>query len=115
MEDVVAVMVTLDSGEHRYFMTWGRIQDVIDGAELAALVLREAPRFDLGGEPASAEVCWSLRDARHETYFFEALLAFAQRPIPYGSGYEAWRAEKAVAMARGEELRYLGRPRPTPA
>jgi hypothetical protein len=46
MEDVVAVRVDLVTGESRYFMTWGRIQDVVDPEPLEALVMRHASGYD---------------------------------------------------------------------
>src|SRR5262249_52096581 len=39
VDDVIAVRVTLADGGERYFLTWGRIQDVIDSAPVSALVL----------------------------------------------------------------------------
>jgi hypothetical protein len=42
MENVVAVRVTTDLGQARYFVTWGRIQDVVDGSELETVDVREA-------------------------------------------------------------------------
>lgn len=47
VEDLVAVAVELESGETRFFLTWGRIQERVDPAPLAALVLRQASTFDL--------------------------------------------------------------------
>jgi hypothetical protein len=109
VEDVVAVTVTLDNGERRYFMTWGRIQNPVDPDPLAALVLRHAVGFDLGGRPVAAEVCPSLRDARQAPYFYEALVSFGRCPILQGDGYEAWKRETSEAMESGRELYYLGR------
>jgi hypothetical protein len=63
MEDVVAVRVDLGTGESRYFMTWGRIQDVVDPEPLEALVMRHASGYDLGGEPARALVCFALSES----------------------------------------------------
>jgi hypothetical protein len=74
------------------------------------LTLRVAARFALGAEPVSARVCESLREAANEPYFYEALLKLAQKPIPYGEGYERWRREKVAAMAEGQEFYFLGRP-----
>ena len=99
----------LDTGDRRYFVTWGRIQDKVDPAPLEQLVFQHSSRCDLGGEPVRAILCDSLREARDERYFFEALLAFGQQQIPYGDSYAAWRAETQEAMENGRELYYLGR------
>jgi len=48
MDDGVAVEVNLVGGELRYFVTWGRIQDVVDPEPLAALVLEQARGFSMG-------------------------------------------------------------------
>ncbi len=110
VDDVVAVSVTLDSGELRYFMTWGRIQDAVDGEQVVAVVIRYAKTCDLGGVAIGGELCASLRDARDQRYFYESLLEFAREPIPSGPDYEKWRSAKASAMEAGKELYYLGRP-----
>ena len=123
MDDVIAVAVTLDNGERRFFVTWGRIQDPVDPEPVSEIVLRNASAYDLGGTPVRAEVCWSLQDASSEVYFHEALLEFAMEPIPFGRGYQRWRKRKAAAMGSGKGLHrlaqrdsgvllsYLGRPR----
>jgi hypothetical protein len=81
MEDVVAVEVELEDGARRYFLTWGRIQDAVDPGPLCALVLAVAPRFALGGTPAHARLCETLRQAAGSDaapYFYECLLRFAR-------------------------------------
>jgi len=108
VDDVVAVAVTLESGERRYFMTWGRIQDKVDPEPLEALILEHASRVDLGGTASSAEVCSSLAAAAAEPYFHEALLSFAWSPIPFGEGYQEWRMEREAAMREGRDIYYLG-------
>ena len=109
MEDVVAVEVTLHTGEHRDFLTWGRIFDPVDGTALAALVLEHAPSTELGGEPVSARVCPTLSEARDQPYFYEALIDFGWRRPQFGDGYEAWRRDRETALREGRELYYLGR------
>lgn len=108
MEDIVAVEVRLQTGENRYFLTWGRIQDTVDPGPLAAVVLDQCRGFDLGGVPASARVRWSLHPASHEPYFYECFLSMCQRSIPFGPRYQAWRRATDKAMREGRELYYLG-------
>jgi len=108
VEDVVAVEVRLENQERRYFMTWGRIQHAVDPRPLAELILRHASMFGLGGQPTAAEVCPTLQAARDAPYFFEALISFGRQTIPDGPDYASWRAGRAEAMARGEEIFYLG-------
>jgi len=110
MERWVAVEVRTDAGRSRFFLTWGRIQDPVDPQPLEALSLQAAAHFSLGGRPVRARVCRTLGEAAAQPYFFEALLTFAQQPIPVGDGYEAWRRERAAAMAEGREFYFLGNP-----
>ena len=77
MEDMVAVEVVLEDGSSRYFMTWGRIQDVVDPEPLEQLILKHSSRVSLRGVPKSARVCSTLSEAQSGPYFFEALLSFA--------------------------------------
>lgn len=109
MDDLVAVRVTLESGVHRYFVTWGRIQDAVDPTELERIVLDRCSGFSLGGTAVAAELCDSLQAAKGERYFFEALFEFGQRRIPFGEGYEAWRQDMDRAMRAGKQLYFLGR------
>jgi len=77
---MVAVSVGLSDGGRRYFVTWGRIQDVVDPAPLEELVLRHSRAFSLGGEPVMARVCEALREAAMSDsapYFFECFRTFA--------------------------------------
>jgi hypothetical protein len=87
VENVVAVEVALTDGGKRYFLTWGRIQDVIDPAPLCDVVLRFAASCSLGGMPATARLCHMLRkaaDSPQAPYFYECFAAIASRPIPVG-------------------------------
>jgi len=63
VDDVVAVEVRLADGGLRYFLTWGRIQDVVDPEPVCELVLRFSRGCALGGVPVSARVCDTLREA----------------------------------------------------
>ena len=109
MDDIVAVRVELDTGEHRYFITWGRLHDVVDPRPLAHVILANAHHFSLGGKPIQASVCDSLSEASGAPYFFEGLLAISRESIPFGPGYEEWRKSKLEAMAKGREIHFLGR------
>jgi hypothetical protein len=104
VEDVVAVEVRTDSGSRGFLMTWGRIQDALNPGRLEELGLRSASRFALEGRPVSARVCNSLREASSEPYFFEALLEFTHRRVPFGDGYEEWRQARSEAMEQGKEI-----------
>jgi hypothetical protein len=108
MDDWVAVEVKTDSGRSGFFVTWGRIQDAVDPQPLQELALRVATRFAIGGRPVSARVCASLHEAAAQPYFYEALLTFAQMPIPYGERYDEWRQENAKTMQEGREFCFLG-------
>lgn len=76
-------------------------------------MLDHAHRCQLGGEALSAQLCWSLRDARDETYFYEALVSFsadlAGRPTDE-AGHDRWSADRAAARTQGREIYYLGLP-----
>lgn len=111
MEDIVAVRVKLNSGTSRYFLTWGRIPDVVDPKPLLDIVAKNLNRFDLGGVPTAIELCFTLQDASEEPYFYETLFRMTQQKIPVGSGYRPWRKRVLGALKEGQELYYLGRRR----
>ena len=108
MEDLVAVELTTTEGHTCYFITWGRIQSPVDPARLERVILKVAGHFAIGGKPASARLCGSLREARDAPYFYEAVFSFSQRPIPFGPGYEKWRKRMDRRMHKAEEIYFAG-------
>ena len=109
MEDIVAVRVTLDTGERRYFLTWGRVFDAVEPEPLVEAVRPHVSRT-AGGEVTAVEVCTSLQEASTAPYFYEALFHLSQRTIPFGPGYEEWRARMQERMSAGKEIHFLGAP-----
>ena len=81
MDDIVAIAIKLESGERRYFLTWGRIFDRIDGSRLEELALEAASHVQLDGSAVSAHLCDSLQSAAGEPYFYESLFEMSQQPI----------------------------------
>jgi hypothetical protein len=113
VDDVVAVEVRLADGDLRYFLTWGRVQDPVDPRPLCDLVLQASSAVSLGGEPVTARVCATMREAAQSPnapYFYECFLSFCHRPIPHGDGYQAWLTATDLAMRAGKEIAYCGRP-----
>ncbi len=113
MDDVVAVEVMLTTGNRRYFITWGRIQDPVNPDPLCALVRRHADDGPLEGIVESARLCGALREAADSgdaPYFYECFSAFCRRPIPFGSEYESWRRQRHQAMTAGKEIADCGAP-----
>ena len=111
MEDIVAVVVELESGVERFYLTWGRIQHTVDPEPLEQLILKLSVGYDLGGKPVKARVCRSLQEAAHAPYFYEGFFSFCQKErIPFGDQYEAWKAEISKKMQAGKEIYYLGNP-----
>lgn len=110
----MAVELKTPAGGPYFVMTFGRIQDPVDPCELEAIVLKHASNIGLS-HATSAEVCWSLRDARDGPYFYEALLFFAAELAKVPSRrYERWRRRTAREMSKGKHLWYLGRPERAP-
>lgn len=101
MEDIIAVRVKFEDGNTRHYLTWGRIQDAVDASEVERLVRRFAEKR---GPVAACRICDSLQEATNTRYFFEQFHKLCATPIPFGSGYESWRAERAAAMQQGREL-----------
>ncbi len=107
MEDVVAIEATVADGSKLYCMTWGRVFGAVDPTELLDVVhpLIVPPE----DEPASLRVCDTLREAAAAPYFFEALIFFGQRNIPFGPGYSEWEYRTRTAVKSGKQVYRLGR------
>ena len=113
VEDVIAVAVRLADGRQRYFLTWGRIQSVVDPGPVCDLVFRFSRSCSLGAAPVGARLCATLREAADSPdapYFYESFLAFASGPAPSGEDYPAWKASVAEKMEAGREIWYCGQP-----
>jgi hypothetical protein len=109
VEDIVAVRATLETGEARYFLTWGRVMDAVDPGPIEKAVRNYCNHVDLGGKPISVELCDSLQMAAGERYFYEHFFKMTQKKIPVGPEYSAWAAEVANKIRSGREIYYLGR------
>jgi rod shape determining protein RodA len=99
------------NGAHAWLRLGGGFE--LQPSEFAKLGLIVGMAVMLGGEPVSARLCGSVREAAESgsaPCFFESFLWFASRPIPFGGDYGAWRVERAEAMAAGREISYCGRP-----
>jgi hypothetical protein len=107
MEDVVAIEATVAGGSKLYCMTWGRVFGPDDPTELLRVVhpLIVQPE----DEPASLRVCETLQEASGAPYFFEALIFFGQRNIPFGPGYSEWEYRMRAAVKSGKQVYRLGR------
>jgi hypothetical protein len=110
MEDIVAVRVDLEDGAHRFFLTWGRIQDIVDPEPLERLIFDHCKSFDLGGIPKKACVCYTLQEAVSAPYFYECFFTMVQQRIPSGKKYTKWLKQMDKKMRVGQELYYLGNP-----
>jgi hypothetical protein len=109
VEDIVAIKATDSRGKHHFFLTWGRSFDRVDPKPLLTAVRPGLAQFGL---PVirKLDVCATLQEASGQPYFFEALLAFARKPIPFGKTYTAWRAACRRRIASGKDIYYLGKP-----
>lgn len=110
MDDVVALKVTLSSGEERLFLTWGRVLGATAETELASAARPHVDGYNLGGSVDIIRVCPSLQEAARAPYFFEAFVSMCQERIPYGSNYQAWLSRKKRDLSDGKGLIYLGTP-----
>lgn len=107
MEDIVAVAVELADGGRRYFMTWGRLHDVVDPEAVEALVLAFSKQCSLDGDPVKAVMCPTLQEARDAPYFYEALFVFSAAWAHRG---KKWPKKTKRRMAKGGGIYFLGRP-----
>jgi hypothetical protein len=110
MENIVAVAVRIDTGEDRYFLTWGRLHDPVDPEPLEALILSKSSRFALGGRPVSARHCLTLQEAAAQPYFYECFFSMCQKVRSRDRDYDEWAEQTRQLMAQGKEIYYLGQP-----
>jgi len=108
LEDVVAVTARTTDGRAVAFLTWGRLWDPVDESKL--LEVLAAKSSSCAGAPMTDfKVCKSLGEASQFEYFYEGLLYFARRPIPFGDSYKSRRKDKAAGLAQsGADLYFLG-------
>jgi len=109
VEEIVAIKATDKRGTKHFFVTWGRAFDPVDPKPLLTAVRPALSQFGLSGI-RSLQVCSTLQEASGQPYFFEALLAFSQKRIPYGKTYSTWNAACRKQIASGKDIYYLGKP-----
>lgn len=103
MEEVVALKIRDRTRGVVGFITWGRVFDAVDEAELVRAVRSHAAKFGLK-DVIEVSVCASLQEISSAPYFYEGLLRFAWEPVPFGKEYEPWRARKREAISAGHEI-----------
>jgi len=82
MDDCIAIAVRGKDGAIRYFLTRGRAWGPTDVAPYLAAVSSHCGKYAGCADPATIEVCYSLRDAAHAPYFFECLQCLQANPTP---------------------------------
>jgi hypothetical protein len=107
MEDVVGIRLHDRQKGYWGVITWGRIWDRIDDSKLCEAIKNHAPQIGLTACD-EVELCESLAEIASAKYFYEAIIAFASRPIPFGEGYEAWREERKREISEGREIYSVG-------
>ena len=108
MHDVVALSISEPLVGTHYVLTWGRVFDVIDPAELEEVVTMHALSFGIL-DPRKARVCESLKDASNAKYFYEAFYDISQEKIPLGkSTFPKWRALMRKELKAGKQIWYCG-------
>ncbi|MDQ6714118.1 MAG: hypothetical protein M3Z28_13160 [Candidatus Dormibacteraeota bacterium] len=108
MEDIVALKVVLEKGPNHYFLTWGRLLDLVETKGLEELVGSHLSKFALNGAVVSISVCDSIREAAGARYFYECFFQMCQKTIPFGDAYRPWAAQMLEQLEQGREIYYLG-------
>src|SRR3954463_7213484 len=104
MDDVVCVKVKQKGKRLIYLLTWGRVFDPVDPSTLLKAIEEGLISFGLKSIPPP-ELCASLSEGAKEKYFYEGLIAFARKPIPFGrTTYRAWATKMQRAIRSGKEI-----------
>jgi hypothetical protein len=107
MDDVVCVKVKDKTRGTVFVMTWGRVFDPIDPKPLFK-ALRQGLQPSGLREIKSMHLCDSLAEGAAETFFYEALISFAQKPIPFGrETYWRWTEKTRRAIENGKEIHVI--------
>lgn len=83
MEDIIALQLRDGKKGKAAFMTWGRVFDRVDTTVVESKIAKVAEKFGFR-DVKSVAVCDSLQEVSHYPYFYEALVSFAWKPIPFG-------------------------------
>jgi hypothetical protein len=109
MEDVVGILVNDKKRGQVAFLTLGRTFDRVDSKSLVRALKVGLHKFGIGAE-ASITVCESLREVASAEYFYEGLLALAQKRIPYGKrSYPVWKRKMKLEISAGKEIYLIGK------
>ena len=107
MDDVVAIKVRNAKRGWVGLVTWGRLWDPVDEAELLRAVGHHLSGFGIL-EPQETHLCKSLREVQSGEYFYEALIDFSWNRPPFGEQYEAWKGQKRRDIEEGRDIYFVG-------
>lgn len=107
MEDIVGIKIKDKIRGSGALITWGRLFDTVDEAELLGVVKKHLTRWGIE-DLESMSLCYSLTEIADQPYFYECLIKFIQEPIPYGASYEAWKRKKKKALKNGDDIYFTG-------
>jgi hypothetical protein len=103
MDNVVCVKVNDRKRGAVFVITWGRVFDPIDPRSLFE-ALGHGLRLNGLLDIKSMQLCSSLAEGAAETYFYEALISVAHKPIPFGrERYPRWARKMRQAIKLGKE------------
>jgi hypothetical protein len=89
-------------------MTWGRLYDPVDESGLIRAIAAQSKKY-AGSPMKKFRICSSLREVSQYEYFFEALVYFCWRPIPFGTKtYSRWRTATRKRLESGKDIIFLG-------
>lgn len=109
MNKIISVAIKCDNNKINYFITFGRLQSIINGERIEAIVLNTSKNYALDGNPCLAEVCYSLKDAAQSPYFYEAMQLINEIRIPTSKiKYEKWENEIIKGMTSGKYIYFCG-------
>jgi hypothetical protein len=108
MEDVIGIAAIDKKMGHGALMTWGRIFDPVDDKGILEITRVVLPKYGFLNVRKVA-ICSSLKEVASFPYFFEALLSFSWKPIPFGErSYATWRKRIETEMRAGKHFHFLG-------
>lgn len=111
MESIVAVAMVDKKGRKYYFLTWGRVLDIIDDRQLIQCVNKYASRCDVEKPIVAGYLCNDLQEASGQMYFYEHFFNMAERRIAFRKSDKVWNKEIAKKLKEGREVYYLGNPK----
>lgn len=119
MDDIVAIIITVEGGQDFALLTWGRVFGPVEYEELLAAVLPHVGTFGISGSEVLGRAASSLQEVATAPYFYECLFSMilerTRAPVDDTGAirWAEWAESRRRLIEDGKSIYFAGNLHPT--